>query len=555
MLAAAVMLPGAEAQKVLNPGDFTLTPLGGSLAIRNTVFDLAPRALAECSDGIDNGGYPAIDYPNEPNCTSPNDDSELVPGFQPKVDVTLSGSIDGAGNVTIPPSGVVFPTYYVPVQDPFNGLIYPVAATVVPTTSATGTLNPINGAAALRVRFYIRLEGQPLGVGLGSTCTIGTAASPIDINVLTTGVTSPPAPALPISGVPYSASTGQLRVVNNSFSVPGASGCPIGLFNLNDIINQQLLLPSPAGANSAVIDGRTTPVLGRGVQARITTTPALVNGPAPFTVTFDASTSTVAKPPATYRWDFPDGTFQTGVNVTKTFDTAGTQQVRLTVTDADGDQSIALKNVVVTAGSTTSSTSSTTSSTSSTTSSTSSTTSSTSSTTSSTSSTTSSTSSTTSSTSSTTSSTSSTTSSTSSTTSSTTTTTLEPGGGDALSVQVSGSFNYTNGGAATAGNVRVLRDPSGIQSALGTLDLPGRNGGTARLSVQAQRFWIFQLWTGTVSLFDPAAGVSLSAPVFGTLSNAPGTNAVTSTSSWFSFGQFPNLIRPYTLRWSVDDVS
>ena len=100
----------------------------------------------------------------------------------------------------------------------------------------------------------------------------------------------------------------------------------------------------------------------------------------------------------------------------------------------------------------------------------------------------------------------------------------------------------------------MARDQIGIVSANGTMEIPGTQGGTARLTVTAQRFWIFQLWTGQVSVYDPGANVSLSAPVLGTVANdATGTNAVQSTTSWFYFGQFPNLIRPFTLNWGVDD--
>jgi hypothetical protein len=120
---------------------------------------------------------------------------------------------------------------------------------------------------------------------------------------------------------------------------------------------------------------------------------------------------------------------------------------------------------------------------------------------------------------------------------------------------VTGSTSYVNSAASTGGNVSVQRDTLGVVSANGSLVLPGTSGGTATLNVAVQRFWIFQLWTGQVSVYDPGASVSLAAPVFGSLSSLSGTNAVGGTSSWFSFGSFPNLIRPFTLQWSVDDVS
>jgi hypothetical protein len=122
-------------------------------------------------------------------------------------------------------------------------------------------------------------------------------------------------------------------------------------------------------------------------------------------------------------------------------------------------------------------------------------------------------------------------------------------------VHISGALTYDNAASATAGNVSVVRDTIGLVSAKGILDLPGTNGGTAKLNVGVQRFWVFQLWTGQVSVFDPGASVSVSAPVFGNVPTAPGVNAVGGTSSWFYFGQFPNLIRPFTLRWGVDDAA
>jgi len=96
---------------------------------------------------------------------------------------------------------------------------------------------------------------------LGSSCYIGSAASPIVIP-LTLGTTSPPLPNLPIKGkigtIQPLISAIQLLglvLVNNSFSVPAATGCGTtggGLVNAS--INQKLGLPSPAGHNTIVID-------------------------------------------------------------------------------------------------------------------------------------------------------------------------------------------------------------------------------------------------------------------------------------------------------------
>lgn len=95
---------------------------------------------------------------------------------------------------------------------------------------------------------------------LASNCHIGTNSSPMRLN-LTTGTTSPPAPNRPISGrvgtVSFPGSYIQFTDnvnVDNSYSVPGASGCglfPPPFFGLIDIaVNVKMGLPSASGNNS-----------------------------------------------------------------------------------------------------------------------------------------------------------------------------------------------------------------------------------------------------------------------------------------------------------------
>jgi hypothetical protein len=99
---------------------------------------------------------------------------------------------------------------------------------------------------------------------LGSNCYIGSSSNPITLQ-LTTGTTSPPAPNEPISGhlgtveeneaATFSTITGN-KQVDNSFSVPGASGCG-GLFALlvDPFVNEIVGVPSAAGHNTAVLEG------------------------------------------------------------------------------------------------------------------------------------------------------------------------------------------------------------------------------------------------------------------------------------------------------------
>ena len=101
---------------------------------------------------------------------------------------------------------------------------------------------------------------------LGEECYVGTDAEPIVLN-LTTGTTSPPFPASPIKGtkgvrvpkaklniVGFQGTT----LVDNSFSVPGATGCGGALSPVVDLaVDADVGLPAPAGTNAAVMSGET----------------------------------------------------------------------------------------------------------------------------------------------------------------------------------------------------------------------------------------------------------------------------------------------------------
>jgi len=100
---------------------------------------------------------------------------------------------------------------------------------------------------------------------LGSSCYIGSNASPV-VLAFTTGTTSPPPPNKPITGSPGTASenaAGTLttfsggRLVNNSYAAPGANGCG-GLFSflIDPFVNSIVGLPSAAGTNTAILEGK-----------------------------------------------------------------------------------------------------------------------------------------------------------------------------------------------------------------------------------------------------------------------------------------------------------
>lgn len=136
------------------------------------------------------------------------------------------------------------------------------ALTLYATTELAG---PPSGFTFNTVTLPIKIHlTNPAGL-LGNNCYIGSDSNPIVLNN-TTGTTEPPPPNEPISGVEaeFGEDT-ELAIlsfkggtyVDNSFAVPGASGCVMKLFgffpiSLNGLVNTQASLPSPAGTNEAV---------------------------------------------------------------------------------------------------------------------------------------------------------------------------------------------------------------------------------------------------------------------------------------------------------------
>jgi hypothetical protein len=100
---------------------------------------------------------------------------------------------------------------------------------------------------------------------LGNSCYVGSDATPITLNLIT-GTTNPPAPNKPISGKPASefapeASRPEVLIeqdgvfVDNSYAVPGATGCQIKLGSIvipiNGLVDASSALPAAAGTNEA----------------------------------------------------------------------------------------------------------------------------------------------------------------------------------------------------------------------------------------------------------------------------------------------------------------
>jgi hypothetical protein len=137
------------------------------------------------------------------------------------------------------------------------------ALTLYATTELAGKVgNPLGETLSLPVKIHLE---NSTGV-LGPNCYVGSTSNPIMLN-LTEGTTAPPLPNKPISGhmyeheiehPPYETITfAGIKLVDNAFAAPGASGCTLTLFgfipiSLNSLVNAQSGLPSAAGNNETI---------------------------------------------------------------------------------------------------------------------------------------------------------------------------------------------------------------------------------------------------------------------------------------------------------------
>ena len=148
------------------------------------------------------------------------------------------------------------------INNGFTGVTATVELAAPATSIGINTSNLIGqNGTALSLPVKIKLD-NPF---LGSSCYIGSNSKSVVID-FTSGTTSPPPPNQPIKGSLGEASFnpsftiltikgGQL--VNNSFAAPGANGCG-GLFSflIDPFVNSIVGLPSAAGTNTAILEGK-----------------------------------------------------------------------------------------------------------------------------------------------------------------------------------------------------------------------------------------------------------------------------------------------------------
>lgn len=202
--------------------------------------------------------------------------------------LTFVGAEDGNSLTKVPQPvpggllGITAPTWWpLFLQELFNETINN------GFTGVNATLELAGSPSTVKLNAFNILSGTGIGLAmpvkvhlenpfLGSSCYIGSNSSPININ-LTSGTTSPPPPNKPISGSPGEFSgegEGTIvvlknnKLVDNSFAAPGANGCG-GLFSflIDPFVNSIVGVPSPAGTNTAILEGTTWMGLAESVKA------------------------------------------------------------------------------------------------------------------------------------------------------------------------------------------------------------------------------------------------------------------------------------------------
>lgn len=162
-----------------------------------------------------------------------------------------------SGVTFVPPTGTTgFFSRPVPVPGGLLGIEWIPGTSVLAITELAGSPSAIRldlGTFGISVPVRVRLVNTLLGMN----CHIGTNRNPVVLNLIT-GTTSPPPPNRPISGQqgrfeivpPDTAFVTGNRNVENSFAVPAATECGLGLGLINSLVDLKLQLPSAGGNNS-----------------------------------------------------------------------------------------------------------------------------------------------------------------------------------------------------------------------------------------------------------------------------------------------------------------
>jgi hypothetical protein len=240
-------------------------------------------SITDCVYSVTNGGSFTIG-------------KKVVPIKNP---VTLQGGLEGEGEAVkfygaeeggtlsktpqpVPGGllGITAPTWWPKsIQTWFNNLISEGFTGVNATVELTGPTKGLTNVK-LNTSNLLAEKGTALGLPvkfhlenaiLGSNCYIGSNSNPVQIN-FTTGTSGK------LKGAAGSVSfnpeftiitvTGG-KLVNNTYSVPGATGCGGFLIEylLDPLVNSIIGIPAGEGVNSAILEGKLQDAIAEAVKA------------------------------------------------------------------------------------------------------------------------------------------------------------------------------------------------------------------------------------------------------------------------------------------------
>lgn len=213
-----------------------------------SVFVLATAGPARAADPVVNpgGGF---------NATVTGGEIQIGSSLEPIDVATMSPSprlrnitINGDGTFSAAAGDFTFPQLSLPVDSPVGAV--DIFIQIRAADPVTGSIDPVTGEVALNTALTIQLTSNHAIVALGNNCYVGRPDDPIPFTAV--GGAS--------KGVPYDEYPGTTTVVDDTLAIPGATGCPtiVGQ-DVNQIVNDELDLPSPSGQNSVKLDMRFNP--------------------------------------------------------------------------------------------------------------------------------------------------------------------------------------------------------------------------------------------------------------------------------------------------------
>lgn len=285
---AAVLLSGmalatsaapAGAQVVANPGPIVLTldfldvryETGPALGQEAVGFRFDANAAPECSDGRNNDDHSGfaqgvqdtlVDFPADPECATPSDDSEDKPDAQVRNPVVLVGRVDEHGRLEFPAESLNLPPRYHQSVEHLLGGDGIVINTYEASAPVTGRVDPERGTLELELRLRLRFEVEQTSrlSGPGSDCYLGSATEPQTIVLIgdrRSGITGidprRPRGYYAIDGAFVLAGT-------NAEQVEGASCCGLLCFG-DGAVDDAFGMPADRGAMTVAAIGRIDPPL------------------------------------------------------------------------------------------------------------------------------------------------------------------------------------------------------------------------------------------------------------------------------------------------------